>query len=155
MSLAIKSTDPNKPPLFFGTFTEDIEHLFKYPSGIPNFPVDKVADLGTNILPIFNSINERWVYPNPDGTAPYLYMSPPDPYTIVNIGWALPGLTGYDVVTGNRGSEACYLMLSTPSLTKDSRVYLLTKLLTVDGVVAWRVDRKNPDQMTSDGETYW
>lgn len=158
MSLAIKSTDPNKPPLFFGTFTEDIEPLFAdHPRGtaIGNFPVDKIADLGTDILPIYNSINDRWVYPSPDGTAPYLYMVAPQPNNSVNIGWSLPGLTIYDLLMGDKYLEACYLMLSTPSLTEQSRVYLIMKKVTVDGVVKWDVVRKNPDQMTSDGKTYW
>ena len=93
MSYAIKSTDPNKPPLFFGTFTEDIEPLFEGGRTIGNLPVDKIAELGTDILPIYNSNKDKWVYPSPDTSAPYLYIGAPNSSTAVNIGWALPWLT--------------------------------------------------------------
>ena len=153
MSYAIKSSDPSKPPLIFGSFAKDIDDLFDGIAFIDNFPIDEVSELGTDIFPIFSRITDRWVYTPPEGENRFLYIEPSTPDDC-NIGYWQTSPLSYASASSFTYCESCYLMLSTASLTELIQVYLLSKRVDENGVVTYRVGRSSFNHM-SDGKTLW
>ena len=152
MSFAIKSTNESLPPLIFGTFKSDIESMFdsekdKY---IDPFPVDEIAELGTNLTPLHNSLTADLNYPSPDPNL-YLFIGRATAAVSINYRQTTP-LAGGGVAALNTGitNDEVYLMLSTQTFNQSSRVYLAVKKVDKNGVVKWYVTRS-----TGTGEKYW
>lgn len=152
MSFAIKSTDSKLPPLIFGTFNSDIESMFDSASDeyIDPFPVDGIAELGTNLTPLHNSLTKNLTYPSPD---PNRYLSIAKAAAAVGIYYQqTKPFAGGGVNARSSGvtDDGVYLMLSTQTFNQSSRVYLAVKVVDKNGVVKWYVTRS-----TSDTATIW
>lgn len=151
MSYAIHSTDGNLPPLIFGTFKSDIESMFdsKKAENIYNFPVDEIAELGTNLTPLHNSLTSNLTYPSPD---PNRYLTIARSSASVGIYYnrntpTASGGVGAGGTSGMTDTEV-YLMLSTQTFGETSRVYLASKEVDKHGVISWKVTRSSADTAT-------
>ena len=70
MSYAIASQNPNQPNLpvlIFGTFKGDtLSQLQSGVMSIREVPIDDVAELGTDVLPMFDAIGQEFAYADPN-----------------------------------------------------------------------------------------
>lgn len=141
MSFAIKSTDSNLPPLIFGSFRGDIDSMFESENAyfIKPFPVDEISELGTDLVPIHNSLTTDLNYPSPDPNR-YLYIANATASVGIYYHKVTPFVNGgVSAPIGN--PSGVYLMLNTPSFNENSRVYLAVKLVGEKGVISWYVAR--------------
>ena len=142
MGFAIKSTDSRLPPLIFGTFKSDIESMFDSEKDryIDPFPVDEIAELGTDLKPIHDSLTSSLNYPSPD-TNLYLYIAAGGT-TSTGIYYHRNKPFANGGVTASFGNPSgVYLMLNTQGFNENSRVYLAVKLVDEKGVISWYVSR--------------
>lgn len=145
MSYAIRSTNLGLPPLIFGSFKGDVDKMFKSERArvIDPFPVDEISQLGSDLIPIRDSLSGDTDYPSPDPNL-YLIISG----SVSHNGGLLyhqvkPFAQGGVIGTGtaNETNVSVYLMLNTMTLEESSRVYLAIKRIDEHGVVSWRVER--------------
>ena len=127
MSFAIKSTNSNLPPLIFGSFRGDIDSMFKSEGDwfINPFPVDEIAELGTDLVPIHDSLTKGLVYPSPDPNR-YLYIAEAAASVGIYYHKVKPFANG-GVAASFGDPSGVYLMLNTPSF--DSLVDNDTRLI--------------------------
>lgn len=145
MSFAIKSTNSRLPPLIFGTFRGDVDSMFDSPEArfINPFPVDEIGQLGTDLVPIHDSLTKGLNYPSPDPNR-YLYITEATASVGIYYHRNNPFANGGVAASIGTPSEV-YLMLNTPSFNENSRVYLAVKLVDEKGIISWYVTRATED----------
>lgn len=151
MSYAIASQNPNQPNLpvlIFGTFTGDtLSQLKSGENIIREVPIDDVAGLGTDILPMLNAIGQEFAYADPNANFA-LTVSGEKRYPNGDVK-SYGSIGAIDKKSGNGANILPFPVINNENVTRESSYlmyteidgefipYLLTKWLDSKGAIIY------------------